>query len=337
MSRITQLDNSIDLWIGYSWFDPTVKNATEHGICGHTFELIEYFWKLKETIKCAILWPENNPKWEVLETVIRGKYNFTEDEIQIIKEASYFKPIPKMIKGNNIILVDGEIDRIRNSTLLFKNIIMFSCGDKDIANRTSNKKNYTILQDESNTSYGKVYEPNINTIHYKKKLLLNRYKELTLQEIGPLRIKSLPKTSLLYLPGNCRSMKIEDVRECLIDMNKKYETESNRGWLIATDDIQKYKELEDEFKLVVQELPIKNFHEQFDNFVYTSLERKWDCSNRLLVECKHYKKTFQFQLSEDYYKDDKALLARRFDLSNIDNLNLDLDNDIAGIIKGIIC
>jgi hypothetical protein len=38
-----------ELYITYSW------STTNHGICGHTFEAIDYYILLSKHIKCAIL------------------------------------------------------------------------------------------------------------------------------------------------------------------------------------------------------------------------------------------------------------------------------------------
>ncbi len=332
---IVQLDKEVELYICHSWYNSGSNITKEHGICGHTFEMIEYYWKLKDSISCKLLWTESLT-WDVIEEAIRSKYNFNKNELKEIKDNSEFYNQPKLITGKNILIVDGGFTRLRNSTLLFKKIIVFACGEKD--NNLITDPKITILQDQTKTSNGYIYEPGERTIHYKKKLLLDKYKELSLNNIGYFGIKTLPKTTLLYLTGNCREMKLDDVRKCIIDMNKKYGSSTERNWLIATNDVKRYLPLEKEFKLSVQELPIKNFHDQFDNYVYTGIDRKWDCSNRLLVECKHYNKTFQsWGLDENYYKHDKALLGRKFDLSDINKkLNLLNDNEIINIIKGII-
>jgi len=328
MKKIKQLDKNIDLYISYSWITSKYINSQNHGICGHTFEMIEYYWKLKDYITCKLLWCEQYPNWEEIEIAIRGKYNFNNEEIQNIKENSMFLNSPLLLRGSNILITDGNFKRLPISSLIFKNIISFSCGIRN--NYQIDNKRITILQDETLQSDGKtVYEKGPRTKHYIKKLLLNKYKDISFK---------LPQISLLYLTDNCRSMSLDDVRKCINEMNNRYKP-LDRGWLIATNTPEDYKELEleKEFNLSVQKLPIKNFHDKFDNYVYTPIDRKWDCSNRLLVECKHYNKTFNFwNIGNDYLKEDKALLSRRFQLSNLDNLNLDKDDEIITIIKEII-
>jgi len=326
MKKIKQLDKNIDLYISYSWMNSDYFDNVNHGICGHTFEMIEYYWKLKDHLICKLLWCEKYPTWKEIEIAIRGKYNFNEEEIKNIKDNSIFLNSPSLLSGSNILITDGNFKRVNISSLIFKNIFGFSCGNKD--NYLIDNKRVTILQDETIQSDGKtVYKKGSRTKHYIKKLLLNRYKDVSFRS---------SKTSLLYLTGNCRAMSLDDVRKCINEMNEKYKPLS-RGWLIATDKPEEYKELEKEFKLSVQQLPIENFHEKFDNYVYTPISRKWDCSNRLLVECKYYNKTFNFwNIDEDYLKEDRALLSRKFQLLDINNLDLDKDDEIISIIQETI-
>jgi hypothetical protein len=321
-NKITILDDNIDLYICHSWFNNGAINGTEHGICGHTFEMIEYYWIMKDKIKCKLLWTESLT-WDQIELTIRSKYNFNDNEIFNIKENSTFVYNPLLLKGNNILIVDGDITRMK-ATLLFKNIIMFACGNRELYKIEDTK--YHILQNENKTSYGQVYRSGPRTQHYKKKILFSRFKPIS---------KKFKKRTLLYLTGNCRKMNIDDLQLLI----KNYNLSVPRStYLIATDEPEYYRELESD-NIEIKKMPIEDFLYEFDNYIYTPLNRRWDCSNRLLAECKYYGKNFQSRLPQDYTKDDLALLDRQFDVSNpkrFKNISLKDNDEIINIIKECI-
>ena len=306
---IIQLDKKVELYICHSWYIEGIRNTIKHGICGHVFEIIEYYYKLKNDIDCKILWVENL-KWTDIEIAIKSKYDFDANEIKNIKENSIFIGSPKLITGSNILITDGGFNRLRNSTLMFDNIIGFACGERE--NHLITDPKITILQDESITQYGQVYASGPRTIDYRKKML-NRYKK-----IDPERC------NLLYLTSNCRSMNIEDIQECINFYGK------NEKWIIATNDESYFSLVSKNIK--IQNLPIDNFHDKFDRYIYTPIDRKWDCSNRLIVECAVYNKTVEYYLPSDYLKSDLALLSRKNNLYDI----LEHDDDIINIIKDIL-
>ncbi len=303
------LDN--ELVLSQTW------SSNNHGICGHTFELIDYYMILKNYFDVVIYLTELT--YDDLIIAIESKYNFTLEERNDILKHTIITEQPTLLKVKNLLFVDGSINSITSINILYDHLILFSCGDKSGYKITNNK--ITILQDESQTPYGKVYSPGPRTIHYKKKVLY-RFKTTTQKN-----------RTLLYLTTNCRKYPINDVKKLIAKFNKEYSHHDK--WLIATNDFEYYKELLSD-KIQVSTLPIKNFYEEFDNYIYTPLERKWDCSNRLIVECKALNKNFQFYLPDDYLKHDLALLARRFDLEQ-DKVQLKDNDEIINILKGIIC
>jgi hypothetical protein len=58
MPKILNLDNNYDLWLSYTW------SKNNHGICGHTFEVIDYYYILKKHFKVGILIGEDID-WEI--------------------------------------------------------------------------------------------------------------------------------------------------------------------------------------------------------------------------------------------------------------------------------
>ena len=71
---IARIDN-YDLVITYSW------GNNNHGVCGHTFEVIDYYWILKDHFNCCLLFAENFTPDDI-ENLIRSKYDFDESEIK---------------------------------------------------------------------------------------------------------------------------------------------------------------------------------------------------------------------------------------------------------------
>jgi len=296
LSKIVQLNSEYDLWLSYSWSD------NNHGICGHTYEVIDYYHILKNHFKVGILLCEDID-WETFELSIKSKYNFTDIELQNIKDNTVFNNRPNLIKGSNILFTDGGVVNMESVTLLFNNIFYFACGNKEI--KDNDKDNVYILQDD------RVYEPvKRNGINYKKRILFDR-----LKPIGDSKDRVL-----LYATKNCRH--ISDFTDYT-----KY------GKIIAiVNSIQKSVS-GIEFLMP----PVDNIFEQFNTYVYTPIPRKWDCSPRFIAECKHYGKKVIYH-NIDYWEEDHGLRVRKWDIDNdFDSLHLKDNDDIIEILKGVIC
>ena len=69
--------NDHEIYLTYSW------NYTNHGICGHTFEVIDYYLLLKNHFNIGILLQENIDQ-EIFRKAISEKYNLDDIEIQDI-------------------------------------------------------------------------------------------------------------------------------------------------------------------------------------------------------------------------------------------------------------
>ena len=298
MSKIIQLDTTYDLWLSYTW------SNNNHGICGHTFEVIDYYYILKDNFKTGIFLGEDIT-WATLEASIRNKYAFTEDEIEDIKANTVFATRPTLLKGKNILFTDGGIVNMQNVTLLFDNIFYFACGNKEI--KDNDKDNVWILQDD------RVYEPvKKNGVNYKKRILFDK-----LKQIGPSK-----DAVLVYATKNCRNL---DSYEELLQYGNNI--------LAITNKENKPKPIEG-FTFVVP--PVENLFEQFTTYVYTPVTRKWDCSPRFIAECKYYGKPVIFH-NIDYWDEDHGLRVRQWDIDNdFDSLYLRHSDDVVNILKGII-
>ncbi len=298
MSKITQLDTSYDLWLSYTW------SNNNHGICGHTYEVIDYYHILRNDFKVGILLCEDID-WPTFESSIRGKYDFTDAEIEDMQSNTVFANRPTLVRGRNILFTDGGVVNMKAVTLLFDNIFYFACGNKEI--KDNDKDNVWILQDD------RVYEPvKQNGINYKKKILFDRLKKL-----GPSK-----NSVLVYATKNCRHLDsyeelLQYGKDILVITNKENQPKPAQG-----------------FTFVVP--PVDNLFEQFSTYVYTPVPRKWDCSPRFIAECKYYGKSVVFH-NIDYWSEDHGLRVRQWDIENdFDSLCLRPSDDIVNILKGII-
>ena len=287
-----------ELILTYTW------NNSGHNICGHIFEVIDYFHILKDHFDTRILFIGLIK--EDFEVVLK-KYNFTEEELHfIISKTLFHKYYPSIIKCNNILFTDGDIITMKHITFLCNAVLLFACGNKEIKNNT-NKKFY-ILQDDR--VYNNVHT---NGINYKKKLLLDR-----------LIVPEKSNNILMYLTKNCRLYDIDKVRNYIYN---------NSNVIILTD-----TDIYDKFKDINNCKVIQTPYDEFMNikkYVYTPVSRHWDCSPRLIVECKYFDIEVEY-IDIDYLEDDLGLYYRIQDIKNdFESLKLKKDDDIINILKEI--
>lgn len=300
--KILQLDNTYDLWLSYSW------SNSNHGVCGHTFEVIDYYHILKDRFRVGILLAEDID-WEMLEKSIRSKYNFNDEEIREMKENVVFAKRPKLVSGKNIIFTDGGIKSTKDCVLLFDNVFHMACGDMEVKNNGDEK--VWILQDD------RVYDkPKVNGVNYKKKILFDRLK----------KIGDSDNSILLYGTKNCREIGEGDYR---------YISERCHQPILAiTNEENKPNYEVPGVKFVVP--PLNKIFERFQTYIYTPVERKWDCSPRFIAECEYYgKEVIYYKI--DYWEDDKGLYWRKWDIENdFESISLNQDDELVDILRGII-
>lgn len=301
-SKILQLDKNYDLWLSYSW------SNSNHGVCGHTFEVIEYYTILKEKFKVGILLAEDI-SWGDFENSIRSKYDFSEDEISAFKEDTVFANRPRLVSGSNIIFTDGGVKSTKECVLLFENIIHLACGDLEI--KDNSEDNVWILQDD------RVYESVLNNgINYKKKILFSRFKDIG--DSDPI--------ALLYGTKNCRHINQSDYE----DISRMI----NSDIIAITNEENKPDYKIPGIDFVVP--PLNNIFERFDTYIYTPVDRKWDCSPRFIAECHYFdKKIIYYKI--DYWDEDLGLYWRKRDIeTDFESIMLTGEDDIVQIIKRII-
>ena len=106
-----------DIYLSYSWDQFKDSN---HGICGHTFEVIDYFWILKDYFNVGIFIADTSITQEIFLRAITSKYDFNKTEIEfILKNTKFVKNKPKLIQANNIIFTDGGMPQLKKITILY--------------------------------------------------------------------------------------------------------------------------------------------------------------------------------------------------------------------------
>jgi len=303
-AKILQLDQAnYDLWLTYSWSD------NNHGICGHTFEVIDYYFFLKDYLRVGILLAEDIDA-ETFVSAIEDKYDVTDQEIQDILKDTVFSNRPTLVRGNYILFTDGGAKALERVTLLFKKVFYFACGNFEI--KDNKNKNLFILQDD------RIYEKCLNSINYVKKINFKKYKKLK---------EKAEDNVLIYGTKNCRHIEYDmyfEIMELFPDSNFICLTsKENRPSLPSK-------------RFSFPEMPVKNLFLRFNTYVYTPVPRKFDCSSRLLAECKFYNKKVHFFMI-DYWDQDKGLYWRNWDIQHqFEKLFLDHGDEIVEILRSQI-
>jgi len=315
------------LTITYGWW-----KHEDQGICGHLYECIEYFFYLDYYYKnqINILIPERSLNYDILKEVIQNKYLIDSSKLENILNCIIFQDKPDVVICNNVLFVDGDLNFLKfsnnkNIILKAKNVISFGCDKNGLNNKVSeiyelyksNVKNFYNLIDH------RIYKDlstlnNVQYINYIKKIYFSLI-------IPPKKEKN---RSLLYLTKSCRKISPERLKE-IIKENKKY--------LIITD--EEYNDFLNNDKILQINPPIKNIFEQFNEYIYTDIDRKWDCSSRFLGECKYFNKNITLELKnkENYLKEDLGLRYRLEDInSNLNKIELNLNDNLKDILNDIL-
>lgn len=305
MSKILQLDMyRKDLWLSYTW------SNLSHGVCGHLYEIIDYYFLLRDKYKIGLLICEPL-SWESVRAAILDKYEVTPSELNEIKSDLVFADRPSVVKGKNILFTNGGVTSLQGVSLLFDKIIHFACGDFSI--KLNTKPNVYILQDD------RIYEKCFNSINYIKKINFARYHKKINSEQEKFDY-------LIYATKSCRDLTPDQYREIENNYSGNFLCLSNEGNVP--------KDLSAKF--TVEVVPVSNLFSRFNTYIYTPIERKFDCSSRLLAECRFYQKKVEF-FKIDYWDVDKGLYWRNFDVNNnFESLFLNLEDEIFGILDRIL-
>jgi len=257
----------------------TTSYETKHGISGHLFEMIEYFmfFRFYKKINACILLSDGTTLDEFFVALIE-KYDLSFEEINEFKQHTLFKLKPKVILAKKLLITDGSL-RVCNADLITEKTILFRCFEKDIV-----RDKVLVLQDNE------VYEKIPNGVHYKKKILFEKYKKIE---------KNKTNSAMFYLTINSRNLKNEEVQKII----QKHKFQK---YLVLSNDNLKIDNVE------ILKVPVENLWNLFDTYIYTNTSKSFDCSPRFIAECSFYDKEVIYET--DYI--DKGLEIRINDIKN---------------------
>lgn len=318
MKGMFKLDDSYDCYLSMTWM-----KDNNHGICGHVYEIIDYYLLLSKKFKIGILICEDM-SWDILERCIRSKYELNESQIYDIKNNCYFCNRPKYIfgKNTNILFVDGGLLNAlvpQGVYLMVKNIFSFKCNYVD-THYNLPYDNVTLLQDN------RVYSGKDNdiAINYVKKIGFKYYKAC-----APV----CTNTALLYCTTNCRQVCNVSILDIIFQYGFKH-------YMLLTNDRKQYESIAESFpQITFPEMPVQDIFTKFDTYIYTPTgeglaRRKFDCSPRFVAECAHYGKSVIYHgIDEEYLSIDTGLKWRRHDIEhNFQSLYLDDSDELIDIL-----
>lgn len=165
---------------------PTLRSPREHGLSGHIFECLDYYYLLSKYMKVKVIIPELvNP--ETFDSFVSSHYS-----IKISKNDIIFTNYFDLLKCKKILIVDGGfwfIQKYRNR--LCGKIFAFACGADPI------NADFSILADF------KVYNQRYpNMIDYTKKILPN--------------LKRIPgDRPFAHITKNCKSLNSDQIDRLL--------------------------------------------------------------------------------------------------------------------------
>ena len=296
-----------------SKYDVILTYSPISEITGHVFECFDYYLFLRNYYKVGILFMEGL-NMQQLKTAFESKYVFKFDDIEndimqldhqtLIKERIY-KFGPKTV----VILCDGNIRSLadKNIFLATNKLLGFMCGQYNFEQVKINN-HITYLQDYriyGENKYFKSYD-------YVKKLPFQYYRQIHREK---------QNVGMMYVTYACRKI--------TPDVIKQYHEMSgcSRSLLVVPYKLEEYDCIDDVDQVLA---PLDNFFEQFDIYIYTPVERKFDCSPRLVTECIFYNKEVLINLN--YV--DIGLQTRYNDAkNNIRSLQLDDNDEIREIIN----
>ena len=309
------LDEDIDIYLSMSW-----EPGRPHGICGHVYEIIDYYLLLHHHFRVGILFGDTFSEWSEFSKCIEDKYRLSSSELQSFKDNTKFHHLPMYVKGTNILFVDGSLRRLQTLgvRLMFKNILVFKCSYLDtIYDKVY--ENVTLLQDDR--VYIDITPEDVDiSVNYIKKINFKHYKELD-TNIGD------DDTSLIYATTNCRYLHVDNLKS-LFDLYKA------KKYLIVTNKPSIYNVLSSP-RVTILKPPVNGLFDMFSTYIYTPTECMWDGSPRFPAECKHYDKNVIYHdITDKYMSHDRGLYYRRLDISNnFNSLALRDDDEIIDILN----
>lgn len=285
-------------------------------ITGHIFECFDYYLFLRNYYKVGILFLGSIPE-EKLKKAFNDKYIFDYDDIKkdiTVIEHKELKTKKMFTFGKNtiVLLCDGNIQQLQNYDihLICKTLLGFLCAEKEesYVKCGSHYKNIIYLKDY------RIYKTNefFRSIDYVKKIPFKYYKKSN---------KIYDNTGMMYVTYACRKITPQVIQE--------YHEMSgcSKTILVVPYKLPEYDDIMDVEQI---EAPVENFFDKFDTYIYTPVQRKFDCSPRLVTECFLQGKKVLINLNYT----DIGLQTRYNDCKkDLESVNLKENDDIIKIIE----
>lgn len=292
MSKIANL-KQYDIVLSYSY------GYSQRTCTGHLFECIEYFHILKDHFNVGIMIGDCVDFESIIANIL-DKYTFTSDEVEFLLDNIHIHDNPNIVLGKKLLLVDGNFKRLKNKVLRFDNIYCFPCG---VRTAEDYPEHVTILGDE------RIYD--FVDVHYRKKMLLSKIKKET---------STNEFDYMMYLTEGPRELSNEQI-------DKIIERYPGKSFVIYTD---YHISLKDK-SVKIEHAPVENVW-KFKTYLYTSIERQFDCSPRFIVECKMNNVGVEYDLNYPM-SNDKGLFYRNLDMKRLENVELLPTDSIISLLK----
>ena len=293
-----------ELIIMYTW---DINGYYDNKVCGHMYEAIDYYLILKNYFDTKIIFPSEYDLDKVL-----AKYNISSETRTELEKSIIQRPksgIVKTTKGKGLVLVtDGNLGNFKG--IIYGIPVQFSCGRLGLIPK--DKKEWFLLHDNRLGHPEELFENyNVNPakyiFDYNKKIYPNVNQDAQNNSNNP------DDTFLFYLTENCKYQSPEEIKNILKRLNP-----ISTIYIVCDYDFNITKLDYDTTKIKfidIRKNPINLFSLPFTHYIYTPTKRNWDCSSRLIVECKMYKKYIYFTKSTiDNIESNQGLKYRIEDL-----------------------
>lgn len=283
-------------------------------ICGHLFECFDYFLFLRDYFKVGIMLCTGLDMDQV-RIAFEDKYSVPWEEVEphIVRLDITNLTKARIISFSAktvVLLVDGNITSLRYRGILLscKTLLGFMCYDYDFHKVIPNR-HIQYLQDFR--IYGR--NKHFPSYDYVKKIPFQFYK-----------IPSMPETNigLMYITWVCRKVGKTAIESCF------KESGCDSAYVVVPDIIPEYNNIPG---ITQVQAPMPNLLSSFRTYIYTPVERKFDCSSRLVAESIRFGKSIKYCI--DY--EDPALFVRHEDAVK-NKLELKAGDPIIRILKSLM-
>jgi hypothetical protein len=303
------------------------SHDNKHGICGHFFEVIDYYILLKDYYKVEIILSEDIKEEDIKIALSKYKPNLVKDlKINFVRPRIYNCP------NSILIFTDGLLNAVNIYNV--KRLILFPCGTRDYSklplyNTLINK---ILFMGDKRLNYKLPVE--VKKINYVKKLNFDALNPILKIDVFNYMERPLPNEVILYATSNCKL-----INNCTIKKHLSNLDHSERLLIIINEGSPLLDDPIIDKQVGYKVVPVPNIFEIMATYIYTPIDRKWDCSPRMIAECKYFgiPVIYDDGINEDYLEVDTGLMVRKWDIeNNFDSLYLDGSDIIIETIKRIL-